>query len=270
MFMQFAKKASVVNFVGSERIFALSDVYNGRAYRWLVTVLGQNPDNLSEFLVYNLAIDPERLAKYSDSQLDWWISQQFPRPLRRLKSNGCPMLAYPDDFPFPLPDGLDVAVIESRAELLHSDSELRGRLTATFWALNPNPEPSEHVEHQIYDDFFQRDEKRMAAFHAAPTWSQRYAIANTFQDERLRTLALRLVHAEDPSVIPGANRLNHDRELAHRVSGVDKGAPWRDLPRALRELDKLSSSANPQEATVLAGHRARMQARLDVARSILA
>jgi len=270
MFMRFAKKASVDNFVRSERIFALSDVYNSRAYRWLVTVLCENPDNPSEFLVYNLGVDPERLAMYSDAQLDFCISQQFPRPLRRLKSNGCPMLAYPDDFPFPLPDGVAMAEIESRAELLHSDSKLRERLTATFWALNPKPEPSEHVEHQIYDGFFQRpDEKRMAAFHDALTWSQRYMIANTFQDVRLRTLALRLIHAEDSSVMAGADRLTHDRELAHRVGGVDMGTPWRNLPWAIRELDKFSASANQQEATVLAGHRARMQARLDVARSIL-
>jgi len=141
------------------------------------------------------------------------------------------MLAYPDHYPFPLPDGLDMTEIESRADLLHSDNELRERLTSKFWSFHPKAEPSEHVEHQIYDGFFQRpDEKRMAAFHDAPTWSQRYAIANTFQDERLRTLALRLVHAEDSSVIPSAHRLTHDRELAHRISGVDMGAPWRNLP----------------------------------------
>jgi exodeoxyribonuclease-1 len=271
MFMQYSKKASVENFVRTERIFALSDVYNGRAYRWIMTVLGTNPDNSSEFAAYNLAIDPEELATFSDARLEFRLSQQMPKPIRRLKSNGCPMLAYPDDFPFALPNDLDMHEIERRAELLHSDKGMRDRLTSAFWALHPKPELSEYVEHQIYDGFVERlDERRMAAFHDAPSWSKRYEIADQFQDERLRALAMRLIHAEDPSVMPVAHRQAQDRRLARRLSGFDASAPWRHLPGAIGELDALSTSNNSQEATILASHRLRMQARLQHAQIILA
>lgn len=270
MFMQYSKKAAVETFVRTERIFALSDVYSGRGYRWLMTVLGENPDNSSEFLAYNLAIDPEELATFTDSHLQFRLTQ-LPRPLRRLKSNGCPMLGYPDEFPVALPENLDMDEIEHRAELLHEDTALRDRLTSTFWLLNPKVPPPEYVEHQIYEGFVKGpDEQRMAAFHEAPSWSKRYEIANQFQDERLRTLALRLIHAEDPGVIPDAQRQTQDRRLARRVFGTDASAPWRSLPFALGELDQLSTTVSPQEAIVLAGHRARMQARLQQAQAVLA
>ena len=98
------------------------------------------------------------------------------------------MLAYPDDFPFTLPDDLDMTKIKNQARTLALGKRLRERLTATFWALHPKGDPSDYVEHQIYDGFVERPhERRMAAFHEAPNWSQRYKIANEFQDERLRT-----------------------------------------------------------------------------------
>jgi exonuclease I len=269
MFMQYGKKASVENFVRTERVFALSDVYNGRAYRWLMTVLGANPDNPSEFLAYNLAIDPEELSAFTDARLQFRLGQ-LPKPLRRLKSNGCPMLAYPDDFPIGLPDGIDMAEVQRRADLLHEDAALRDRLTATFWLLNPKIPPLDYVEHQIYEGFVEGpDKSRMVAFHNAPAWSQRYEIANQFQDERLRALAMRLVHAEDPSVMSDAHRQTQDRRLARRVAGVDAHAPWRSLPAAIGELDGLSASNNSQEAALLGSHRIRMQARLQHAQAVL-
>jgi hypothetical protein len=45
---------------------------------------------------------------------------------------------------------------------------------------------------------------------------------------------------------------------------------WRSLPSALVELDELFASVSPNEANILAGHRARMQARLQQAQVVLA
>lgn len=269
MFMQYSKKASVENFVRTERVFALSDVYNGRGYRWFMTVLGTNPDNSSEFLAYNLAIDPEELSAFTNAHLQFRLGQ-LPKPLRRLKANGCPMLSYPDEFPIGLPDGVDAAEVERRADLLHEDATLRDRLTATFWLLNPKMPPLEYVEHQIYEGFIEGpDKKRMVAFHDAPSWSKRYEIANQFQDKRLRALAMRLVHAEDPSVMSDNHRQTQDRRLARRVSGLEAHAPWRSLPTAIGEIDGLFASSNPHEAALLGSHRVRMQARLQHAQAVL-
>jgi hypothetical protein len=59
------------------------------------------------------------------------------------------------------------------------------------------------------------------------------------------------------------------RQLAHRICGVNVGAPWCKAPSAVRELGKLSAFASPQEAIVLAGHRVWMQARLLTANPFL-
>src|SRR5258707_1592505 len=47
----------------------LSDFYFGGPYSWLVTAIGSNPDNSSEFYVYNLDIDPTGLAELSYEDL---------------------------------------------------------------------------------------------------------------------------------------------------------------------------------------------------------
>jgi exodeoxyribonuclease-1 len=269
MSMHYSKKASVENFVRTERVFALSDVYNGRAYRWLTTVIGENPDNASELLAYSLAMDPEELAQLSDPDLEFRLDQ-MPRPLRRLKSNGCPMLAYPDEFPVALADDIDMAEIERRAEFLRQDASLRSRLVSTFYRLHPKATPPDYVEHLIYEGFFPRpDEARMTAFHEATSWMRRYEIANEFEDDRLRTIALRLVHAEDPAVIPPQRRRVLDRRLAHRVAGTDVKAPWRNLRTTLNEFDALLMAASAEQIAVLEGHRLRLRARWDHSQTVL-
>ena len=69
-FMRFSQKAAVCDHVVSEPIFCLSDFYFGAPYSWLVTVIGANPDNNSEFYAYNLSIEPESLIDLSDEELD--------------------------------------------------------------------------------------------------------------------------------------------------------------------------------------------------------
>jgi exodeoxyribonuclease I len=54
-FMRFSQKAAVCEHVAAEPIFCLADFYFGAPYFWLVTVIGTNPDNSSEFYVYKVS-----------------------------------------------------------------------------------------------------------------------------------------------------------------------------------------------------------------------
>jgi exodeoxyribonuclease-1 len=60
-FMRFSQKASVTDYVLAEPIFCLSDFYFGESHSWIVTALGRNPENNSEFFVYDLSVDPRVL-----------------------------------------------------------------------------------------------------------------------------------------------------------------------------------------------------------------
>ena len=152
-FMRFSKKASVIDFISNERIFCLADYYFSRPYAWFVTPLAKNPNNPSEYYVYNLAIDPEDLVSLSDAELTERMGET-PKPMRQLRSNSCPMLVPCDEAPA-ITAGfrLGMTEIERRAELLHSDEVLRKRLTtALAISLGVRP-PSPYVEMQIYDGF---------------------------------------------------------------------------------------------------------------------
>src|ERR1700730_6435916 len=60
-FMRFGQKAAVADHISSEPVFSLSDFYFGNPYSWLVSTIGSNTENNSEFYVYDLSIDPETL-----------------------------------------------------------------------------------------------------------------------------------------------------------------------------------------------------------------
>ena len=55
-FVRFAQKAAVLDFAEQEEVFSLTDIFYGKAYSWMVTTLGPNPDYGSELLVFNLAM----------------------------------------------------------------------------------------------------------------------------------------------------------------------------------------------------------------------
>jgi exodeoxyribonuclease I len=90
-FMRFSQKAAICDHVVAEPIFCLSDFYFGGPYSWLVTVIGSNPENSSEFYVYNLDIDPAGVAGLSDDDLALRLGTS-PKPVRRLKANACPII----------------------------------------------------------------------------------------------------------------------------------------------------------------------------------
>ena len=93
-FVRFSQKAAVLDFAEEDEVFSLTDTFYGKAYSWMVTALGPNPDNGSQLLVFNLAVDPDGLADLPDDELIGRLATR-PKPVRALRANACPcVLSY--------------------------------------------------------------------------------------------------------------------------------------------------------------------------------
>jgi exodeoxyribonuclease-1 len=253
-FMRFSKKAAVVDYIGGEPVFCLSDFYFGKPYSFLVTSIGRNQENNNEWYVYNLEIEPESLMLLAESELAARLAEQ-PKPVRRLKSNAAPMLFAAGDAPSickALECGLEE--VERRAALLQSDTAFRKRLISAFESRKEEYPPSPHVEKQIYDGFPEEsDEKLMDEFHKT-AWPKRYAIVQKFQDPRLKEIGTWLIHLERPDVLNKVVSREFDLATAKRLLGHGEDIPWLTLPQALKELEGMLENSSGAELELLRQH----------------
>ena len=261
-FMRFSQKATVVDHVTTEPLFCLSDFYFGASYSWIVTLLGANPDNSSEYYVYDLAIDPESLIDLTERELVDRLGIPT-KPVRRLRSNACPVITPAEDAPaIATAVQLGIEELSRRAAYLSARGDFRQRLVAAFEARREDRPPSPHLERQLYDGFFpEEDEALMKRFHARP-WEERPIIISAFTDRRLKQIGRRLLYLERPDLLADATRAEFDRAVAHRISADAPERPWLTLPKAIMAIDKLLTDANPVEMAFLRDHRAHLTERL--------
>jgi exodeoxyribonuclease-1 len=260
-FMRFTRKPAVVDYITAEPVFCLSEIYFGRTSSYLVTAIGQNPENGNDWYLYDLAIPPETLAAMTEAQLERRFAVS-PKPIRTLRSNGVPIIFPGDEAPASCKAAeLGLGELERRAEVLRADDAFRRRLMSAYAAgREPYPE-SAHVEQQIYSGFFDAEQHVMDAFHEAP-WTERATIVERFRDERLKAIGRRLMHAERPDLMDAVLRAEHDSEVAYRLAGESGGTPWLAIPKALADLDEMLAAAAEPEATLLAEHREFLVTRL--------
>jgi exodeoxyribonuclease-1 len=254
-FMRFTKKASVVDYITGEPVFCFCEVYFQKGYSYLATVIGQNPVNKNEWYLFDLAVAPESLMALSDAQLVGRLARA-PKPFRTIKANAVPIIFPADEAPASCKShDLCFAELERRAQFLADNEDLRQRLIAAHDAAKTEYPPEEHVERQIYDDFFNRDEHLMDAFHEA-AWPDRPAIIEQMQDERLRTIGRRLLHIERPELMDPVTRSQHDQATARRLTAGVGEVPWLVLSKALADLEELLAQATEADAALLVEHRA--------------
>jgi exodeoxyribonuclease-1 len=268
-FMRFSKKAAVARYMVSESSFCLVDCYFGRHYSWLVTTIGSNTENTSEFYVFDLAVDPASLSQLTDVQLAARLGQS-PKPLRRVRTNAAPIILPAEEAP-PITSALRVGKeeIDRRMAFLGSDNGLLKRIVATFESTKDKREPSPYVERQLYDGFFSdADQRRMEQFHDT-CWEERGLIVDQFEDCRLQEVGRRLIGIERPDLLSEADRASYERAVAERVLGIDAEAPWLILPKAIPEITEMLISATGEEAELLHGHRQYLIERSEEAMSHL-
>jgi len=95
-FMRFSTNKAVADYIAEERIFCLTDFFFMQPYSYMVTTIGRHSENKNEWYVYDLSIHPESLTSLDDEQLAARLARS-PKPLRRLKTNGAPMLCLSED-----------------------------------------------------------------------------------------------------------------------------------------------------------------------------
>jgi exodeoxyribonuclease I len=261
-FMRFSQKAAVCDHVVAEPIFCLSDFYFGGPYSWLVTVIGSHPDNSSEFYVYNLDIDPACLAELSDEDLSQRLDTS-PKPVRRLKANACPIIMPLENAPaIARAAQLGIDELTRRAEYLSGNTYFCERLIRAFQSTRQEPLPSPHLEHQLYDGFFPKEDEALAQqFHTVP-WEQRLALIANFKDRRLKKIGQRLIYLERPELMPATNRAQYERAIASRIVRDDPEVPWLTLPKAMAHLHDLIADADPDHLAFLYDYRGHLADRL--------
>ena len=254
-FMRFSQKAAVADSITTERVFCLADFYYGLPYAWLVTYLGSNSENSSEFYLYDLSIHPESLADLTDEQLAARLKKS-PKPIRRVKANASPIIMPVDEAP-PIAAAATLSSdeLEARITYIENNQGFRDRLIATLEGAREEREPSPHIEMQLYDGFFSpSDLKLCEQFHAAP-WESRIAIVEKLEDPRLRLVGLRLIYCEKPALLPQASLRAYHQKVAKRLNGTDTTGPWLSLPKALSDLEDLFGGCEAEDAAFLSEHR---------------
>ena len=266
--MQFSQKAAVVSFISNEPVFCLADFYYGRAYSWLVTLVGVNPIVGTEYFVYDLGVAAEALMALTDEQLVARLARS-QKPIRSLKANASPILTLPDTAPSGTSGAeLDVAELERRTDLLRSDAALRKRLITAAQLAKAERTPSTHVEQKIYEGFTTAaDQKVLGKFHGS-RWEDRPTIVASLADARLRELGTRLIHHERPDVLDADTRSAHDKAMAQRIIETAADIPWLTIPKAMKELAVLMESATAEERMTFEACQPYLAERQQAARAL--
>lgn len=235
-FVRFSNRSGVADFVEVEDGFVLTEFFGGQAYHTPVVCIGRDPDQANGRLCLSLNVDVGRLTAMDDLELQNYLAQK-PSPIRRFRINAAPTLTSFFEAAEHMLDGVSIDEAEVRARRTKGDDGLRARLIAAYVAGREPYTLSPHIEEQIYNGFpGPDDDARMAAFHNAP-WSERLAIVQSFEDERLRWFGLRLMYFEARSVLPAPVRSEVEGRLAAQLMGDGTGGLT--CEQALAETDRL-------------------------------
>ena len=253
--LRFVNKAAPLAFMEDTPAFIATECYFGAPYQYALTMIAPE-EGSSSVLTYDLAVDPDELRAIDDALLPTRLGRKV-KPVRRIRANAAPLLH--DIYDTPGFYGMTPDELTERAEEVRGEAELCARLVA---AAEREPfEPSPYVEAQIYDDFSgDADRARMHAFHAAPSWNHRAALAGGFDDVRLVELAGRLIFHHAPDALEANERAAIERGLAVRMLGHGfEQTPWLTLAAADRETETLLAKATEEERVLLTALRAHLK-----------
>lgn len=240
-FLRFSSKAAVVDLVRDEDAFAYFDYFSTPRVMHFLTRVGVSRNDSSAHYCLDLTCDIDALRTLNANELSDRMSQD-PRPIRRLKVNGSPLL-------YPLWD-IDAERFgdTSENELMRIASSVRAdhdfmtSLTAAAESIEPVYPASEHVEQQIYGGnfFSDGDHDLCRQFHTLP-WDRRSEIVARLTDPRLKRLGRRLIYFESPHLFDEADRRVIDEDIAARRRGEGNhvSPPWTTIAAAIAELESM-------------------------------
>ena len=251
-FVRFAQKSAVLDFVQEDDFYCFTEIFYGKTYSWMVCRIGENPDNATEQLVFNLAIDPGELVLLDHEGLTARLLER-PKPVRSLHANASPVLLAYEDTPSHLRTAMPSEhVLRDCSAQIRGDEQFAQRLTIAYLSTRPEHTVSIHVEEQIYDSFTSAaDQSLMEHFHTLD-WIDRPSVLDSLTDKRAEKLAKRLLYEEAPSALLSAVRGKLDVAIARRLMGEDGPVPWLTLPKALTDTSDMLAVASGEDAKLLA------------------
>lgn len=247
-FLRFSHKPAVQQFTRVESAFAFFEFFGNRQAANLVTPLGGSVQQPNVVYCLDLLCDLDDLQQRDPSALATRLARS-PKPIRRVKLNGSPLLSVLEDVPEELLQGRSVKELRERAARVQEDREFVDRLIAASEPAAGDREPSPHVEQQLYEGGFwsNADGRLLLRFHEG-SWDDRLAIVGALEDRRLAQLARRLIYLERPDLLPEGLRSTMDREMVLRRLGQSTvTGEWLTVPKALEDLDRLLVSTGDQD-----------------------
>jgi exodeoxyribonuclease-1 len=247
-FLRFSSKNSVVDFVRDEDAFAYFDFYGSPRVMHFLTRVGISPRDRNVHYCLDLTGDVDALRRLDTLKLTERIAVE-PRPIRRLKVNGSPLLYPLWDIERPLFGETSEEDLMRSASLVRSDPDFMERLTQAAASAEKVYPLSEHVEQQIYGaGFFSDSDREMSRqFHSRP-WEERLGLVERFDDQRLRRLGRRLIYFEAPHLFEEIARRAMDEDIAARRRGDGRysSPPWTTVPNALLELESIDTQISSE------------------------
>ena len=238
------RKQDVTYFINQNEVFVGADVYFGETHSWMLTHCGSNPNYGAEFAAFNLSFLPNDYINLSIDELIQVLNGK-EKPIRIFKSNGQPILMPTGLMPEnSMPKDLTQDKIARRGAQIRENIEFKERVSLALADRYKGMEPSPHVEKKIFDGFFSDIDTRLMAQFQLGDWEERLAIAIQLEDPRLREIARRQIYFEQPELLSKSVRQDLDEWIINRLSTKDTNVPWRTIPDAIAEADKLSGNTN--------------------------
>jgi exodeoxyribonuclease-1 len=245
-FLRFSSKAAVVDLVRDEEAFAYFDYFGTPRVMHFLTRIGVSPNDPNAHYCLDLTCEVDALRKLDADALSERMKQE-PRPIRRLKVNGSPLL-YPlwDIDPKRFGDTSEDELTRI-ASSVRSDQDFMAALTAAAASVEPVYAASEHVELQIYGgNFFSDTDRELCRqFHGLP-WDRRPEIVTRLGDQRLKRLARRLIYFESPDLFADTDRriIADDIAARRRGDGNHASPPWTTVAQAIAELETMDGEVS--------------------------
>lgn len=259
-FVRFSNKAVVADFASSDEPFLLTEFYANKAYHTPVVFVANEPEQANSILCLNLCTSVADLASMSDEQLAARIASK-PSPLRKVRTNAGPTMMPLWETSEELLGGLSCEELEDCAAQIIEDYSFRARLADIFYQSRLKyPEPT-HVEEKLYTGFSSPSDVALCKrFHAAP-WDERLKITSSFDDDRLKELAQRIIYTECRSSLPSEILQKMDIDLANRLVSSDAKPP--SVEQALKEVaeERASSTDDLNAISLLDGYATYLSGR---------
>jgi exodeoxyribonuclease I len=262
-FQRFSRKAAVLDFVGEDEPFLISENFFGNAKHTPVLPIGQDAQNAGVPLCFDLTQNLSDFRNLTDVQLQVKLTGS-PKPLKKVKANAAPILTPLDDVPDHLFEALSLGDLSLRVEELRDDEGLRVRILQAYAAIQPDYPPSEHIEKSIYGGFASNaDNALMLRFHQLP-WEARYEVCDQFEKQALGFLAKRLIYVHDQALLPSAWRDEIEMHIEGRINSVELKPEWTTLSKAHADCSAMLQSAVPEDVALLTGYMNYLNVRMEL------